>query len=285
MKNRFSRMNPQQLSEQLCNKGKLACGWYHGSWHLLKSLGVVSTSAVHEKSITQLLKLALAQRSQAEILITGSTDETLLSIIKKVADEIGCDVSVTAIDICATPLAFMEHYANQYSLKLETCKTDIIDYKTEKRFDIILTHAFMGYFNHSSRILLVEKWQQLISEDGCIVTIQRVRPETSEEVVSFDDEQSENFVSRAIEIAKEKSITEPGQLKKIEKAAAIFSKKFKNYAINSREVLESLFNNSGLVFHTLEYHQVEPLGNLSGPSVPSNAEFAHIIAKKKGNLL
>ena len=72
--------DPQQLSRQLCNKGSLDCSWYHGSWHLLKSLGIVSTSAVHEDSISRLLKLALADMTTPRILMTGSTDETLVRL-------------------------------------------------------------------------------------------------------------------------------------------------------------------------------------------------------------
>jgi len=275
-------MNPQQLSEQLCNKGKLACDWYHGNWHLLKSLGVVSTSAVHEQGICQMLKCTIREIKEPAILLTGSTDETLVRMIHATCKELGIKPKITAVDICATPLAFMESYASEKQIELRTCKSNILDFDTEEKFDVILTHAFMGYFNDTQRPLLIKKWQQLLIPRGSIITVQRIRPENSPAIVKFSEQQSKAFVCNAIETVKSSSVDYENEVESVKQAASKFTDKFISYAITSKATFEELFVNAGLSFHTLEYHRLETVGQLSGPSVPSDAEFAHVIAVKQG---
>jgi hypothetical protein len=63
-------------------------------------------------------------------------------------------------------------------------------------------------------------------------------------------------------------------------AASQFTEKFVNHAITSKTALESLFTDAGMQFHCIEYHKLDKMSELSGPSVPSDAEFAHIIVEK-----
>lgn len=270
---------PQEFSRQHCNKGELDCGWYHGNWHLLKSLGLVSTSAIHEDSLNRLIKLAAADMTEPRILLTGSTDETLIRITHSACQAMGVNEKLSAVDICATPLGFMQAYASENQIELATFQSDILEFNTEQKFDIILTHAFMGYFNDVQRTLLVKKWSLLLSDQGRIITIQRIRPADSPLIVKFTPQQSAQFVSSALDAARLAGFNACEQ-DAVELAASEFSCKFVNYAITSKTVLESLFINNGLDFQVLEYHNLKKKGELSGPSVPSNAEFAHIVAKK-----
>lgn len=276
---KINGIDPQQFSRQHCNKGEFDCSWYHGNWHLLKALGVVSTSAVHEQSINKLLKLAVAGMTAPRILLTGSTDETLVRLAHDACLVPGIKEKLHAVDICATPLAFMQAYAKENNIELTTYHSDILEFETENKFDIILTHAFMGYFDDIKRPLLMKKWHQLLADQGKIVTIQRVRPTDSPSRVTFTPQQSSQFVTTAIEAAKNASFNASEQ-DTVKMAATEFTKKFVSHAITSKTALESLFIHADMAFHFLEYHKLEKKGELSGPSVPSNAEFAHIIAEK-----
>jgi hypothetical protein len=277
---KINGISPQQFARLHCNKGELDCSWYHGSWHLLKSLGVVSTASVHEHSINKLLKIALADTVAPRILLTGSTDETLVRMAHEACLELGIKEKLYAIDLCATPLAFMQTYADNNHIELFTCQSDILEFEADNKFDIILTHAFMGYFDEKQRPLLVKKWRQLLSKQGKIVTIQRIRPADSPSVVSFSPEQSARFVTAAIDAAQSSTAKHKPDRTTVEQAASEFAKKFVNHAITSKTSLESLFTEADMKFHFLEYQALEKKGELSGPSVPSNAEFAHIIAEK-----
>lgn len=271
-------LTAHEFSLQHCNQGELDCSWYHGSWHLLKALGVVSSSAVHEQTLSKLIALSVSSMTSPRILITGSTDETLIRLVHDACQTLGIKENLTAVDICATPLAFMQAYANAQGIRLVTCRCDVLEFAAEEKFDIILTHAFMGYFDDQQRPRLLQKWCQLLSDQGKIITIQRVRPADSPALVSFSPEQTTHFVNAALAAASASDTYSQSELATIETAASEFAKNFVNHAITSKTALESLFLNAGLAFDFLEYHHLQKKGELSGPSVPSNAEFAHIIA-------
>ena len=277
---RIKGLSPQQYAQQHCCKGDLDCSWYHGNWHLLKALGVVSTSAVHSDSIGRLLEQAVLGTVEPKILLSGSTDETLIRLVHKTCAALGIREKLYAVDICATPLAFMQAYAEQNGIELVTVHTDILEFETAEKFDVILTHAFMGYFDEAQRPLLVRKWRQLLSDKGKIVTIQRVRPASSLLPVSFTAQQSSRFVAAAVEAVNTMDAVDRPEVATVRKAATDFAKNFSIHPITSRSALESLFTEAGLTFQTLEYYSLDKIGELSGPSVPSDAEFAHIIAGK-----
>jgi SAM-dependent methyltransferase len=275
---RIQGLEPQEFAFLHCNKGRAACAWYHGSWHLLKSLGVVSTSAVHEEALFRLLTRALVDIDAPHILLTGSTDESLVRIVHHTCTSLNVHEKLHAVDVCATPLAFMQEYASNNGIALTTHQADILDFETSDHFDVVLTHAFMGYFDDEMRPILMAKWAKLLSDKGRIVTIQRVRPIESPKLVVFSETQASRFVEAAIGAAK--SCGSEIDLTAVESAAAAFASNFSNYAIRSKSAFESLFADAGLVFDFLEYHKLKKVGSLSGPSVPSDAEFAHVIAAR-----
>ena len=74
-----------------------------------------------EVTIEELLKRALpAGRRDPAILISGSTDAALLEVVQAACTDAGVQPVVTALDICATPLALMEAFADQAGLALHT---------------------------------------------------------------------------------------------------------------------------------------------------------------------
>jgi hypothetical protein len=271
----------RNLAEQHCNRGELDCRWYHGNWELLKSLGVVSTCGVHARELSALLQLALREACPApKILISGSTDATLLQIVASSCSDKGYTADFTAADICATPLELMSRYAHENHLAFSSVKTDLLEYRPDAYFDLIVTHAFMGNFDDADRARLVRKWASMLSEGGSVVTIQRVRPADSPPVTRFSVDQARQFIDGSLAAAQASEL-HPGDLAGVAAAAAAFTEHFIGYAIRSKAVLEQLFLDAGLAFRFLEYHAQIPLTDLAGPSVPSGGEFAFIVASRE----
>ena len=268
------------IADQHCNLGDDDCRWYHGNWDLLKTLGIVSTSNVHARDIDRLLKLVIGDKSSLRILMTGSTDDSLLRIVHDACRSEAVDGQITALDICATPLEFMKIYAESNNIKLTAVHADILEYTPAVRFDIIVTHAFMGNFDDDDRQLLVNKWSELLSEDGKIVTIQRVRDASAPSLVKFSASQAAEFVAGALSAAERNGVLPDQKLTEVEAIATEFAQKFSTYAIRSKSSLCSLFTTAGLKLDYLEYHSLEQKEKLSGPSVPSGGEYAHVIAGK-----
>ncbi len=261
---------------------------------MMKSLDIVSTADVHAQEISRLLLAALARRhnsdAKANILITGSTDETMVRLAHTACNHAGVEIQLHSVDICNTPLLFMQRYSIENDIPLDTYHADILEFDPGQQFDIILTHAFMGYFDRLQRAELVRKWRSLLSHDGRVVTIQRVRPADSPELVRFTPTQKRAFIDTATGLAM-KAVTNPEMsaqytVDMVRDAATKFTRNFRSHAIRSHEELEATFTDAGLIFDLLEYHTVTALstrtGTVTGPSVPSDAEFAHIIACDHG---
>jgi SAM-dependent methyltransferase len=272
----------RNLAEQHCNRGELDCRWYHGNWELLKSLGMVSTCGVHARELTALVQLALDENCPApKILISGSTDATLLQILASSCSEKGHTPDFTAVDICATPLELMRRHALESGLRFSSVRADLLEYCPGERFDLIVTHAFMGNFDAVGRARLVRKWASMLSEGGSVVTIQRVRPADSPSVVRFTVDQARRFIDGSLDAAAQASGLQPTDLPGVAAAAAAFTELFFSYAITSRADMEQLFLDAGLSFRYLEYHAQTPVNDLAGPSVPSGGEFAFIVASRE----
>jgi hypothetical protein len=275
----------RELAEEYCNRGDLDCRWYHGNWELLKSLGVVSTSGVHARELGALLEQALSGTDPAtRILLSGSTDATLLEIVASTCRDTGHQPEITAVDICATPLELMSRYARENGLRFSSARTDILDYCPRAGYDIIFTHAFMGNFDAQGRAGLLRKWASLLDEGGSIVTVQRVRPPDSPPVVRFSAEEARDFVSAALESANRSGMMQQGDLERVATAAAGFTANFMANAITSKQALEHLFLDAGLTFRHLEYIALAKSPRLAGPSVPSGGEYGFIIAGREKSL-
>lgn len=267
----------RRLAERFCNRNGLECGWYHGEWELLKSLGLVSTAAVHTRQLQALLQMALEGLTQRpRILLSGSTDDSLLRILR---ESVGTRiVDVVALDICATPLELMRACASSREFSFDTIRADILQYEDAHGYDLILTHAIMGNFNHHDRAHLVAKWFALLRPGGCVVTIQRVRPQGTPAVIGFSAEQTEAFVQSARESGARLGLDD---IPRVERVARTFAQKKRTWSITSRDDIEQLFIAAGFKLTYLQYDALPALPGLSGPSVPSGGEYAFLIAVKE----
>ncbi len=266
-----------RLAERFCNRHGTDCDWYHGEWELLKSLGIVSSSAVHAPQLLALLRTALkGLPHQPRILVSGSTDDSLLRIIHEGMGTGSADI--VALDICATPLELMRDYATSRELSYEAICANILDHADEQAYDLILTHAFMGNFSDLERARLVAKWASLLRPRGRVVTIQRIRPPGTPAVIGFTAEQADAFVRAALASAARQGMEDS---RRVERVARTFTQKFRTHSITSRTDFKALFIDVGLELIHLEYHKLSPFGGLSGPSVPSGGEYAFLIAGKE----
>lgn len=266
----------RRLAERYCNRPGPDCGWYHGEWELLKSLGIVSTAAVHTSQLQALLRMALEGRSgRPRILLSGSTDDALLRVVR---DGVGTrGVDVVALDICATPLEVMRASDISGTLDFDVVRADILRYEDEQGYDLILTHAFMGNFADGDRARLLARWFALLRPGGSLATIQRIRPHGTPAVIGFSAGQTEAFVQAARESGARLGLDD---IPRVERVARTFAQKKRTYAITSRDDFEQLFTTAGFELTYLQYDVLPVLPGLSGPSVPSGGEYAFLIASK-----
>lgn len=257
------------------------CSWYHGPWPYFRLLGVVSTAAVHEQFLGATLAELLRNRVQPRILISGTTDYALLALLLDALA--GRPADITVADLCPTPLALCDGYARERGIAISTRAGDILTLTTEHPFDLVCTHAFMGYFDDAARAALVRQWHALLKPGGQLLTVQRIRPDAAPGLVQFSPDQSRAFRDLVLAEATRRRHELDLEPEQLAAAAQVFAERFRSHPIRSREELARLFTDAGFELNTFAFHDIgqHTPGLVSGPSVPAQAEFAHIIATRR----
>ncbi|MEQ8231826.1 MAG: hypothetical protein RKL32_08945, partial [Gammaproteobacteria bacterium] len=121
------------------------CAWYHRPWPLFRALGLVSSAALHQHALG--VSLAAAARAGAQrVLVCGSADEALPALVVAAFAAAGVEPALSMLDRCRTPLRLGAQYAAHHGIALETCHADILEFEHRAAFDLVCTHAFLGYF-------------------------------------------------------------------------------------------------------------------------------------------
>jgi SAM-dependent methyltransferase len=256
------------------------CAWYHGPWPVFRALGLVSTAAVHEDMMRSALAAIAADGQHNDVLISGCTDFAMLALVRAAwADR---PFHATVVDRCATPLRLCAWYAQRHGLDIDTHAGNILDYPREGCFDVICTHAFMGYFDDGARAQLVRRWHALLRPGGRLVTVQRVREHHPPGLVRFTTEQARQFRQDAAAQAQRFPERLGGMsARELADCAIAFTEHFTSHPIRSREAFARLFTESGFRLERLAYDNAAAGGSNTanpGPSVPGSAEYAHVIA-------
>lgn len=290
-----------QLAERYC-AGDAAdgssCRWYHGPWQYFRQLGVVSTAAVHEQFLLGTLQQLIQQHDDRHqtpaaapplrVLVSGSTDHAMPALV--LAAAAGRPVAITVADRCPTPLRWCEHYFSQQAAAsgaapgstLDTWAGDLLAFPADTPFDVICTHAFMGYFDDHARAALVQRWHALLRPGGSVVTLQRLRPDhppglarfSAAQAAAFRDQVRQQACARRAEL----DIT-PEQLTA---CAAEFAERFVSHPVRSFTGLQQLFVDAGFALPVFSCEAIgrRTPGELSGPSVPAQADYVHIVATR-----
>lgn len=256
------------------------CSWYHGPWQFFRLLGVVSTATVHEEMMSQALRALARDGNHARVLVSGTTDYAMLALAHDAYAQENAEFSPTAVDLCPTPLRLCQWYADEQQFALETHAGNILEYQTGQPFDVICTHAFMGYFDGPARAALLRRWHALLRPGGKLVTVQRLRPGYPDTLARFTPTQADAFRAKVLAEANQHrdliGIT-PAALAEM---AGLFAAHFVSYPIRSREEIDSLFTTAGFRLQQRDICQTgeRQTETEAGPSVTGHAEFAHIVA-------
>jgi SAM-dependent methyltransferase len=84
-------------------------------------------------------------------------------------------LDVTVLDQCPTSLYLNRWYAERFAFGVDTVCASALDYTSERSFDVICTHNFVGRFDTASLQRLFARWHALLRPGGALITTQRVR--------------------------------------------------------------------------------------------------------------
>jgi hypothetical protein len=259
------------------------CAWYHGLWPYLRALGAVSSPSRHAEFLGETLRSLARDRTYRRVLICGAADHAMLAhVLWAYRQEANAPVDVTVVDVCETPLVLNRWYARQLGASVETRATDVLEYDATRPFDVVCTHSFLGRFGSAGRQRLIAKWRQLLRRDGKVLTVNRIRPSTTEDEVPFTPDEARAFQEAVLRRAAERpdlGVT-PEQLTE---ALTAYVARYRTHPVRSRQEVSDLFSTGGFTIDRLDPRDAGGRSGdaPSGPSAAGNAEYAHIVASRR----
>lgn len=231
-----------------------SCEWYHRARPLLRALDLVTAVEDHAPLLQTTLAEGLSGGAD-RVLLCGCADEAMLAQVFSALDRARSDADVTVLDRCATPLGLCRAYAQGAGRSVRVVASDLFDHQPERPYDMICTHAFLGFFSPSRRRDLVDTWARLLVEGGSVVTMQRIRSDYPEATIRFTDGQTDALAaaarSRAAALGDRLSIS----LDDVATAARAYARGMRTHPVRSAEDAERLFVSAGFAlrrFDTVE---------------------------------
>ncbi|GAB4356517.1 MAG: hypothetical protein Kow00114_07490 [Kiloniellaceae bacterium] len=224
-----------------------SCAWYHGSVDYLRLLGVMSSPAEDSGFLQPTFQRLARNPGCRDVLVSGAGDCAMLAQLLAGFGTAGAEPSVTLIDRCATPVRLNRWFAERNGLALETEAVNLLDYATDRRFDLICTHCFIGYFTPAQRPALFAKWFALLRPGGRVVTVNPVRHTADHSLLRFSAEQAAAFEARALAALRDRPDILNGDAEELRCRVRAFTANFASYPVRSINELRGHFEAAGFV--------------------------------------
>lgn len=149
-------------AEKTCSS---ECRQYHKNWSLVRYLDLESELPQHSDYFIKQIRRYTQKKKRISILISGAADTGLLAIILKSVKRINTSVEITLLDQCQTVLMQNQIFANHQHVTIKTIQKNILNFD-EKKFDLILAHSFLNFFEPPKQVKLFKKWHSLLKING-----------------------------------------------------------------------------------------------------------------------
>lgn len=270
-----------ERSAGLCHRepgGDDGCDWYHGVWQYFRILGVVATPWMQRDFYERELGDLAAGGSHPRVLVSGTSDYAMLALVLHAYALRGARPEVTVADRCGTPLFLNRWYAERHGVRITTRAGDILA-AAGGPYDVICTHSFLGNFPPPRRAELISVWRALLRPGGKLVTINRIRPDSSGEV-RFSAEQGAAFRERVLRAAA----TSPAAIgiddRTLARWAEAYTARYRSWPMSSAAELRTLLEDGGFVVERLEPGPGAAAG-AAGPSVAGAALRLEVVASRR----
>jgi hypothetical protein len=257
-----------------------SCAAFHGIWQYLRLLELNTGPRDHAIFYLEALR-PLIRRGARRVLISGSADYAMPAVVLWAFAAEAVEPDLTVVDACETPLRISAWYADRYGHRLATVVADILDYRPQRRFDIVCTDSFLGLFATEGRRRLIGSWREMLAPGGALVSVNRIRPGAGE-LVGFAPEQARIFRERVIGKAVETHL--PGV--SADELAALVDGYLRHrvvFPLRSVDELTSLLEAGGFRLQSLA---ADPIGGgaavaPSGPTMRDGATYARFVALRR----
>ena len=274
----------RRLASRLCRKDPASgqdCSWYHGLWQDLRLLGLAATPEQQAAYFLSAFKGLATQQRRLRVLISGAADYSILAHVLWACDKHQLEADVTVVDLCDTPLFLNNWYAEQAGRTIATIRSDVFAYRSELRFDVICSHSFLGQFTPPRRMELVEKWSQLLGPLGTVLTVNRLRANSSPDAVRFSPDEARSFCATVEQRIRNSQSLPENEAAGVLHRAGIYVQRLQVYAMTGAD-LAATFQQAGFRIDDLSSivsHEPQNSG-ICGLAIPANANHACLMATK-----
>lgn len=262
------------------------CGPYHGFWQYMRLMGLGKTmsglSAAFVQGIRETVRAAAgAGHVPPQVLISGCADYSAFAHVVHACRDLGPRPSVTALDLCETPLILTRWYARRAGWAVETACSDVLHYRTDRRYDLILTSSFLGYFSPVQRPSLFAAYARLLAPGGILLFTCRLRAEPEERQLGFTAAQADAFAERAAVLSERLPAESRLPAEAARRMARAYAGRFLSYPVNGEATLRRLAQDAGLVWWRGESARTEAAHQgVSGPTLADGAEYLLVMLRR-----
>jgi SAM-dependent methyltransferase len=233
-----------RLAPQLCPGDPTSpdtCRWYHQVWQYLRLLGIITSIRTNTAFLLDTFRALSAKHPR--VLIAASADYGMLAHLTHAFGDRPLDV--TLVDRCQTSLQLNQWYADRAGIGLTVLCDDAMSVTTDRPFDLVCTHNFVGRFDADARVRLVTHWHRLLRREGVVVTTQRIRPNSREARTAYTREEAQELAERTAAAARSSGArlgVEPDELRR---AVVEYALRKTSHVLTSPRDLASTFERSG----------------------------------------
>jgi len=274
-----------EMAPQLCYRDPASgenCAWNHGFWQMLRMMGLAGSASDRGPLYRRVVQSVVAGQPAPRVLISGSADYAMLAQVLFAAREMHVTPSVTVVDVCETPLYFNRWYAEREGVAVETCRTDILRFDTDARFDLICTDFFLGLLPPATWPALILRWASLLRPGGKIVTANRVRPPDAPERVRFSEQQVADLKSKTRQWAASRGASFPVDAEALDRAAGLYGARNMLYSVRSADDIRRYFVEAGLAIDEFSVTADSAASGVAGPTMNTraNGSLMQVVARK-----
>jgi hypothetical protein len=143
-----------------------ACRTYHSIWQYLRLAGIYRGLQVDGSLFVAAAERMARNGALNWVLISGTADYSMLAHIAHGARRGGANPTFHVMDQCETTLRMNEWYGAQRGLDVTTFRSDIFAFGPACRYDLICTHAFLGFHAVGDRPTLFRRWSSWLAPGG-----------------------------------------------------------------------------------------------------------------------
>lgn len=267
-----------QSARALAARHCSGCGWYHGIWQYLRLIGMGKTLSGQGRWYLDRIALH-RKRPNVSVLISGCADYSAFAHAITGLDLGGADAPgvarIVAVDRCRTPLELNQYLSGRAGVPVENHQSDILEFETDQRFDLIFTSSFLGFFNPAQRLELFKKYVSLLKPGGEMLMANRIRSGPENIPARCPDDAVEEAVGGALKLNQ--MFVGPERMAEPEFEALIrdYIANGSSFPMNSAESLETALRQSGFTdiateerMPTLPQDKVHVSGNTFAEPTP-----------------